>query len=30
MNLNWPVPDYEGLKKFLVDDNQFSEDRVEK
>ncbi|KAF4657986.1 hypothetical protein FOL47_008221 [Perkinsus chesapeaki] len=28
--LKWPTPDYEGLKKFLVDENQFSEDRVDK
>ncbi|KAF4716065.1 Elongation of fatty acids protein 2, variant 2 [Perkinsus olseni] len=30
VELKWPTPDYDGLKKFLVDENQFSEDRVDK
>ena len=31
LNFDWTLePDYEGLRKFLVDENQFSEDRVAK
>ncbi len=31
LNFDWAMePDYDGLKKFLVDENQFSVDRVER
>lgn len=31
LNFDWAIePDYEGLRKFLIDENQFNPDRVEK
>ena len=30
LKLEWPEPDYDGLRKYLVDENQFNPDRVEK
>ena len=30
LKLEWPEPDYDGLRKFLVEENQFNSDRVEK
>eukprot|EP00920_Eleutheroschizon_duboscqi_P014032 GHVT01032809.1.p1 GENE.GHVT01032809.1~~GHVT01032809.1.p1 ORF type:complete len:355 (+),score=84.92 GHVT01032809.1:218-1282(+) len=29
VNLKWAEPDFEGFKKFLVDENQFTEQRVD-
>merc|ERR1712048_1353375 len=30
IDLKWQEPDFEGLRKFLVDQNQFSEERVQR